>query len=163
RRAARHLGELPKAQIKSIHITRDGFAAENHNAGASFYQFHNSVDTLGVGAYDELERAYNTSDTAACSRHRSSAGRQWCSTRAASLRVPRAGRTTAGRRRRDSPLNAAENVRLEPKARSSGAMCRIAASDARRPQWPQVRLKPDTTYRFPSGRKEDRLQIRSCQ
>jgi carboxypeptidase family protein len=26
----------PKAQIKSIHITRDGFAAENHNAGAFF-------------------------------------------------------------------------------------------------------------------------------
>jgi hypothetical protein len=168
----------PKAQIKSIHITRDGFAAENHNAGAffidivtqpglgplrgqvqygmrpgtltgnspftptkgpenmqagvfaiggtlarekssfslvlqgntsyttpnlnivrptgsvsqaldlrtprdnlnvqglldyaltkdqtirlSFYQLHNSVDNLGVGAYDEPERAYNTADT----------------------------------------------------------------------------------------------------
>jgi len=168
----------PKAQIKSIHITRDGFAAENHNAGAffidivtqpgigplrgqvqygmrpgtltgnspftpikgpenmqagvvviggtlarekssfslvlqgttsyttpnlnvvrptgsvsqalnlrtprnnlnvqglidyavtkdqtirvSFYQLHNSADNLGVGAYDELERAYNTTDT----------------------------------------------------------------------------------------------------
>src|SRR5262245_20124798 len=26
----------PKAQIKSIHVTRDGFAAENHNAGAFF-------------------------------------------------------------------------------------------------------------------------------
>jgi hypothetical protein len=26
----------PKAQIKSVHITRDGFAAENHNAGAFF-------------------------------------------------------------------------------------------------------------------------------
>jgi hypothetical protein len=26
----------PKAQIKSIHITRDGFAAENHSAGAFF-------------------------------------------------------------------------------------------------------------------------------
>ena len=26
----------PKSQIKSIHITRDGFAAENHNAGAFF-------------------------------------------------------------------------------------------------------------------------------
>jgi hypothetical protein len=168
----------PKAQIKSIHITRDGFAAENHNAGAffidivtqpgigplrgqvqygmrpgtltgnspftpvkgpesmqagvfaiggtlarqkssfslvlqgntsyttpnlnvvrptgsvsqalnlrtprnnvnvqgaldyaltkdqtlrlSFYQLHNSADNLGVGAYDELERAYNTTDS----------------------------------------------------------------------------------------------------
>ena len=168
----------PKAQIKSIHITRDGFAAENHNAGAffidivtqpglgplrgqaqygmrpgtftgnspftpvkgpenmqagvfaiggtlarekssfslalqgntsyttpnlnivrptgsvaqaldlrtprnnlnvqglldyaltkdqtlrlSFYQLHNSVDNLGVGAYDESERAYNTADS----------------------------------------------------------------------------------------------------
>ena len=30
-------GELPpKSQIKSIHITRDAFAAENHNAGAMF-------------------------------------------------------------------------------------------------------------------------------
>ena len=36
----------PKAQIKSIHITRDGFAAENHNAGAFFIDI---VTQPGVG------------------------------------------------------------------------------------------------------------------
>src|SRR5215470_5408193 len=36
----------PKAQIKSIHITRDGFAAENHNAGAFFVDI---VTQPGIG------------------------------------------------------------------------------------------------------------------
>jgi hypothetical protein len=36
----------PKAQIKSIHITRDGFAAENHNAGAFFIDI---VTQPGIG------------------------------------------------------------------------------------------------------------------
>ena len=36
----------PKSQIKSIHITRDGFAAENHNAGAFFVDI---VTQPGVG------------------------------------------------------------------------------------------------------------------
>jgi hypothetical protein len=37
----------PKSQIKSIHITRDGFAAENHNAGAIFVDI---ITQPGVGA-----------------------------------------------------------------------------------------------------------------
>jgi hypothetical protein len=37
----------PKAQIKSIHITRDQFAAENHNAGATFIEI---ITQPGVGA-----------------------------------------------------------------------------------------------------------------
>jgi carboxypeptidase family protein len=36
----------PKSQIKSIHITRDGFAAENHNAGAFFIDI---VTQPGIG------------------------------------------------------------------------------------------------------------------
>jgi hypothetical protein len=36
----------PKSQIKSIHITRDGFAAENHNAGAFFVDI---VTQPGIG------------------------------------------------------------------------------------------------------------------
>ena len=36
----------PKAQIKSIHITRDGFAAENHNAGVFFIDI---VTQPGIG------------------------------------------------------------------------------------------------------------------
>jgi hypothetical protein len=36
----------PKAQIKSIHITRDAFAAENHNAGAFFVDI---VTQPGIG------------------------------------------------------------------------------------------------------------------
>src|SRR6185436_13460127 len=36
----------PKSQIKSIHVTRDGFAAENHNAGAFFVDI---VTQPGVG------------------------------------------------------------------------------------------------------------------
>src|ERR1051325_967019 len=36
----------PKSQIKSIHITRDGFAAENHNAGAFFVDI---VPRPGIG------------------------------------------------------------------------------------------------------------------
>jgi hypothetical protein len=40
-------GELPpKSMIKSIHVTRDGFAAENHNAGAFFIDI---VTQPGVG------------------------------------------------------------------------------------------------------------------
>jgi hypothetical protein len=41
-------GELPpKSQIKSIHVTRDGFAAENHNAGAIFIDI---ITQPGIGA-----------------------------------------------------------------------------------------------------------------
>lgn len=41
-------GDLPpKSQIKSIHVTRDGFAAENHNAGAIFIDI---ITQPGVGA-----------------------------------------------------------------------------------------------------------------
>jgi hypothetical protein len=36
----------PKSQIKSIHVTRDGFAAENHNAGAFFIDI---VTQPGIG------------------------------------------------------------------------------------------------------------------
>jgi hypothetical protein len=36
----------PKSQIKSIHVTRDGFAAENHNAGAFFVDI---VTQPGIG------------------------------------------------------------------------------------------------------------------
>ena len=36
----------PKSQIKSIHITRDGFAAENHNAGAFYVDI---VTQPGIG------------------------------------------------------------------------------------------------------------------
>jgi hypothetical protein len=36
----------PKSQIKSIHVTRDGFAAENHNAGAVFVDI---VTQPGIG------------------------------------------------------------------------------------------------------------------
>ena len=36
----------PKSQIKSIHVTRDGFAAENHNAGAFFIDI---ITQPGVG------------------------------------------------------------------------------------------------------------------
>jgi len=36
----------PKSQIKSIHVTRDGFAAENHNAGAFFVDI---ITQPGVG------------------------------------------------------------------------------------------------------------------
>ena len=36
----------PKAQIKSIHITRDAFAAENHNAGALFIDI---ITQPGIG------------------------------------------------------------------------------------------------------------------
>ncbi|MBZ5560198.1 MAG: carboxypeptidase regulatory-like domain-containing protein, partial [Acidobacteriia bacterium] len=40
-------GKLPpKAQIKSIHITRDAFAAENHNAGAFFIDI---ITQPGIG------------------------------------------------------------------------------------------------------------------
>ena len=41
-------GDLPpKSQIKSIHITRDAFAAENHNAGAIFIDI---ITQPGIGA-----------------------------------------------------------------------------------------------------------------
>ena len=41
-------GDLPpKSQIKSIHVTRDGFAAENHNAGAIFIDI---ITQPGIGA-----------------------------------------------------------------------------------------------------------------
>jgi len=41
-------GELPpKSQIKSIHVTRDAFAAENHNAGAIFIDI---ITQPGIGA-----------------------------------------------------------------------------------------------------------------
>jgi hypothetical protein len=41
-------GQLPpKSQIKSIHVTRDGFAAENHSAGQIFVEI---VTQPGVGA-----------------------------------------------------------------------------------------------------------------
>ena len=41
-------GDLPpKSQIKSIHVTRDAFAAENHNAGAIFIDI---ITQPGVGA-----------------------------------------------------------------------------------------------------------------
>ena len=33
----------PKSQIKSIHVTRDGFAAENHNAGAHLHRHHHAA------------------------------------------------------------------------------------------------------------------------
>lgn len=36
----------PKSQIKSIHVTRDGFAAENHNAGSFFVDI---VTQPGIG------------------------------------------------------------------------------------------------------------------
>src|SRR5262245_24956868 len=40
-------GDLPpKSQIKSIHVTRDTFAAENHNAGAIFVEV---ITQPGVG------------------------------------------------------------------------------------------------------------------
>ena len=40
-------GDLPpKSQIKSIHVTRDGFAAENHNAGAIFIDI---ITQPGIG------------------------------------------------------------------------------------------------------------------
>jgi hypothetical protein len=41
-------GDLPpKSQIKSIHVTRDTFAAENHNAGAIFIEI---ITQPGIGA-----------------------------------------------------------------------------------------------------------------
>jgi hypothetical protein len=41
-------GDLPpKSQIKSIHVTRDAFAAENHNAGAIFIDI---ITQPGIGA-----------------------------------------------------------------------------------------------------------------
>jgi len=41
-------GQLPpKSQIKSIHVTRDGFAAENHSAGQIFVEI---ITQPGVGA-----------------------------------------------------------------------------------------------------------------
>ncbi|HEX4347363.1 MAG TPA: carboxypeptidase-like regulatory domain-containing protein, partial [Vicinamibacterales bacterium] len=42
-------GQLPpKSQIKSIHVTRDGFAAENHSAGQIFVEI---VTQPGVGPF----------------------------------------------------------------------------------------------------------------
>jgi hypothetical protein len=57
-------GKLPsKAQIKSIHITRDAFAAENHSAGALFIDIITQPGTgpfRGGGRYNLRDGAFNS-------------------------------------------------------------------------------------------------------
>ena len=47
----------------NVQGTLDYALTKDQTLRVSFYQLHNSADNLGVGAYDELERAYNTTDS----------------------------------------------------------------------------------------------------
>ncbi len=47
----------------NVQGTLDYALTKDQTLRVSFYQFRNAVDNLGVGAYDELERAYNTTDS----------------------------------------------------------------------------------------------------
>jgi hypothetical protein len=47
----------------NVQGTLDYALTKDQTLRVSFYQLHNAVDNLGVGAYDELERAYNTTDS----------------------------------------------------------------------------------------------------